>query len=181
MAARTWLNRSLCTRCAAPRRRPAANVRPTSARRGPGRGPSGPAGNDGAAPPFRPGAPPRPARWGPPRAAGSGAPRVRLTRGGRPRSGRCPGAATTLVCPGAGLSAEEEELLVRGAAPSSSTGTAGRTAPITQLLVSETRTVSTEKSRRWQIQLPVSFRNTNLVGNHFHECKEQVKTFQFVY
>lgn len=45
----TWRTRSLCTRCAALRRPPwpTANARPTTAPWGPGRGPSGPAGNDG--------------------------------------------------------------------------------------------------------------------------------------
>lgn len=52
VAGRIWRTRSLCTRCAARRRRrPTANARPTSAQRGPGRGPSGPAGNDRAVPP----------------------------------------------------------------------------------------------------------------------------------
>lgn len=53
-AAGTWRTRSRCARCAA---RPTANARPTTARRGAGPGPSGPAGNDG---------PLRPPRWGRP-------------------------------------------------------------------------------------------------------------------
>lgn len=59
MAAGTWRTRSLCTRCAARRPRPAANARLTTARRG--RGPIGPAGNDGGdlPPPAAP-LPPRP-------------------------------------------------------------------------------------------------------------------------
>lgn len=66
MAAGTWRTRSLCTRCAARRPRPTANARPTTARRGLGRGPSGPAGNDGADPPPPRGAPPPAPCSGPP-------------------------------------------------------------------------------------------------------------------
>lgn len=52
VAAGAWRTRSLCARCAA---RPTANARPTTARRGPGPGPSGPAGNDGRSSRPRPG------------------------------------------------------------------------------------------------------------------------------
>lgn len=72
MAAGTWRTRSLCTRCAA-RLRPTANARPTTARRGPGPGPSGSAGNDGPPPPALP-------RWGRP----GGAAQVGPPRWGRP-------------------------------------------------------------------------------------------------
>lgn len=74
VAARRWRTRSLCTRCAArqPWPRPTVNARPTSAQRGPGRGPTGPAGNDGAAPASRPGALPRRPDGGRPGAPGPG-------------------------------------------------------------------------------------------------------------
>lgn len=60
MVAGTWRTRSLCTRCAARRPWPTANARPTTAPWGPGRGPSGPAGNDGPFPfpPRSPSLPP---------------------------------------------------------------------------------------------------------------------------